>query len=213
MSDHGVAFRAGDPILYVPDHAHGESAHPDCEEGFIVQVTGDLAWCRFFRRGTRELRTVANEERTPIANLELRPDPRLAEQERDIKWLRRALAIAYAGISLYTDDGELQDGREGPPIDFKRDPVSEIERKMGERTARWLAGQRPDLLASIEKKLDAEEEAREIFARTRQLIEESMADRTCSDIRRVLVEEFGAGAVARADRFLPERDIPEVTQE
>jgi len=202
MTDRNRDFRAGDPILYVPNHAHGDPVHLDCEEGFIVQVTGDVAWCRFFRKGTRDLRTVANEESTPIANLELRPDPRLAEQERDIKWLRQALAIAYSGASLYTDDGELQDGREGPSIDFKRDPVAEIERKMGERTARWLAGQRPDLLASIEKKLDAEKEARRIFARTRQLIEQSAADRTCGDIRRVLVEQFGAEAVARADVFL-----------
>lgn len=47
--------------------------------------------------------------------------------------LRCMLAICYAGASLYRDDGELQDARAQPFIDFKRDNVAEISRKMGER--------------------------------------------------------------------------------
>lgn len=47
--------------------------------------------------------------------------------------LRIMLAIAHAGLSLYTDDGELQDNRVLPFIDFKRDSVAEIERKLRER--------------------------------------------------------------------------------
>lgn len=54
--------------------------------------------------------------------------------------LRRLLAFAYAGAGLYGDDGELQDGRHHPCIDFRRDSVSEIERKMGLR-ARAALGQ------------------------------------------------------------------------
>lgn len=47
--------------------------------------------------------------------------------------LRTMLAICYAGSALYRDDGELQDSRSHPFIDFKRDSVREISRKMGER--------------------------------------------------------------------------------
>jgi hypothetical protein len=47
--------------------------------------------------------------------------------------LRILLAIAHAGLSLYTDDGELQDNRVHPFIDFKRDSVNEIENKLRER--------------------------------------------------------------------------------
>lgn len=53
--------------------------------------------------------------------------------------LRVMLAFVYAGASLYTDDGELQDNREIPAIDFKRDTVVEIERAMHERVKRYFA--------------------------------------------------------------------------
>ena len=48
--------------------------------------------------------------------------------------LREMLAMCYAGNVLYGDDGELQDNR-WPPIDFRRDTVREIDRKMIERLA------------------------------------------------------------------------------
>lgn len=47
--------------------------------------------------------------------------------------LRIMLAIAHAGLNLYTDDGELQDNRCHPWIDFKRDSVAQIEQKLHER--------------------------------------------------------------------------------
>lgn len=55
------------------------------------------------------------------------------ELEVENRELRIMLAIAHAGLSLYTDDGELQDNRVHPFIDFKRDAVAEIERKLHER--------------------------------------------------------------------------------
>lgn len=48
--------------------------------------------------------------------------------------LRQMLAFQSAGAMLYTDDGELQDNRAFPQIDFKRDPVDLILRKMRRRT-------------------------------------------------------------------------------
>lgn len=47
--------------------------------------------------------------------------------------LRRMLAWAYSGHHLYCDDGEMQDSREQPFIDFKRDTISELKDKMEQR--------------------------------------------------------------------------------
>ena len=57
----------------------------------------------------------------------------------EVERLRTLLAFAYAGPALYRDDGELQDGRAHPTIDFRRDSVDEIERKMGDRASVALA--------------------------------------------------------------------------
>lgn len=64
-------FNVGDEIVYVPDHAEGDPKHPDCEHGFITAVYPEdrVAMCRFFRRGTYELRTVSNGERAAFRNL------------------------------------------------------------------------------------------------------------------------------------------------
>jgi hypothetical protein len=53
--------------------------------------------------------------------------------------LRGLLAAAYSGSNLYCDDGELQDGADIPVIDYLRDSVLEIERKIRERGRRKLA--------------------------------------------------------------------------
>lgn len=59
----------------------------------------------------------------------------LREENRE---LRIMCAIAHAGLALYYDDGELQDSREHPWIDWKRDPVADIERKLHERLCRRM---------------------------------------------------------------------------
>ena len=50
--------------------------------------------------------------------------------------LREMLARLYAGSDLYCDDGELQDARAEPFIDFKRDSVADIRCAMVERNER-----------------------------------------------------------------------------
>ena len=49
-------------------------------------------------------------------------------EPKEMRRLRWLLAMAYAGARLYRDDGEYSDPESG--IDFRRDPVAEIERKM-----------------------------------------------------------------------------------
>jgi hypothetical protein len=48
--------------------------------------------------------------------------------------LRIVLANVYCPVVLYSDDGELQDNRAHPTIDFKRDTAEEIVEKMKLRT-------------------------------------------------------------------------------
>lgn len=57
-------------------------------------------------------------------------------QEAENEQLREMLARLYAGSYLYCDDGELQDARAEPFIDFKRDSVADIRCAMVERNER-----------------------------------------------------------------------------
>lgn len=52
---------------------------------------------------------------------------------RDERKLRFLLCSAYAGALGYYDDGEAQDNRVFPFIDFMRDSPDDIQRKMWER--------------------------------------------------------------------------------
>ncbi len=53
--------------------------------------------------------------------------------------LRELLAIRVAGVSLYRDDGELQDNTVMPTIDFKRDSARVIAQKLIERNDKTWA--------------------------------------------------------------------------
>ncbi len=64
-----------------------------------------------------------------IAAIIAHVDAQAAENEH----LREMLAHLYAGSALYCDDGELQDNRASPFIDFKRDSVADIRSAMVER--------------------------------------------------------------------------------
>lgn len=61
-------LKAGDQIVYLPDHADGDMNHSAAELGFVERVRNregvpPEALCRFWRRGhPGELRTVANGE-------------------------------------------------------------------------------------------------------------------------------------------------------
>lgn len=55
--------------------------------------------------------------------------------ETDNEHLRKLLALARCGPTLYTDDGELSDCSVFPHIDFKRDTPAEIEEKIKERNS------------------------------------------------------------------------------
>ena len=58
---------------------------------------------------------------------------REAALRAEVEALRELLAITYAGPLLYADDGELQDNRAVPFIDFKRDDLGTIRQAMHDR--------------------------------------------------------------------------------
>ncbi len=60
----------GTQIIYVPNHAEGDVNHPDCEEGFVTSVKGDVAFCRYWLMANPQvLRTKLCSEATPVSNL------------------------------------------------------------------------------------------------------------------------------------------------
>jgi hypothetical protein len=66
----------GQQIVYIPNHisfSPGEPLpldEPGVEKGFVTSVNGDFAFCRYWRNNPPfGLRTKANSELTPIANL------------------------------------------------------------------------------------------------------------------------------------------------
>ena len=59
--------------------------------------------------------------------------------ERENLELRRMLCIAHAGAAAYMDDGEAQDNRELPLIDFLHDTPAEIQDKLQRRALKKLA--------------------------------------------------------------------------
>ncbi len=63
-------MKRGQQIIYVPNHADGID-HPDCEKGFVSSMPNkDAAFCRYWSKyPPYGLRTLANSELTPIANL------------------------------------------------------------------------------------------------------------------------------------------------
>jgi len=63
---------AGMQVIYVPNHANGSTWHIDCERGFVTSLNQDgaHAFVRYWSKSNPgTLRTRANSECTPIANL------------------------------------------------------------------------------------------------------------------------------------------------
>jgi len=87
------------------------------------------------------------ESRAPAEDgLEISAGPLVPKTGSGEATLRRLLAFCYCGSQLYADDGELQDNRMRPWIDFKRDTPEEIERKMEERGHKILMSHQNDKL-------------------------------------------------------------------
>lgn len=65
------------------------------------------------------------------------------------KQLRRMLAVAYSGHSLYTDDGEFSCAKEHPWIDFKRMSVEQIEQCVRQRSLNALSRVSPEEINAL----------------------------------------------------------------
>ena len=40
-------FKKGDPVLYVPSHACGDSQHPDCKRGVVSSVNDSRVFVKY----------------------------------------------------------------------------------------------------------------------------------------------------------------------
>lgn len=62
-------FKRGDQVAYIPNYANADIDHPYVEFGFITSIDF-VAFVRYWsKKSPNELRTKANSEATPIANL------------------------------------------------------------------------------------------------------------------------------------------------
>lgn len=91
----------------------------------------------FFCNGEQHFKS----QKPPLKKMAEAVDTELPKLSSEELKLRRMLCIAYAGALAYMDDGEAQDSRETPFIDFLRDSADTIEAKMKERGKKRLAEQ------------------------------------------------------------------------
>lgn len=102
--------------------------------------------------------------------LALNAAPTPPEQQDDERLLRLLLAVRVAGASLYADDGEMSDCSEQPHIDFKRDSVKEIERKLIERGMKKAWGSIAEFVAPTPP-VQQPQAATDVLAERRRQIE------------------------------------------
>ena len=71
-----MKFEIGDQIMYFPAHVNHNPNHPECEFGFVTNITDLHVFCRFwetysiFEGETLELRTKSNSEGIVAFDLE-----------------------------------------------------------------------------------------------------------------------------------------------
>ena len=63
----GKVFYLNDKVLYIPNHAHGDSSHKDCERGVVTSLRSDYGiWIRYENQHITQ-----PGQKTPIENLRL----------------------------------------------------------------------------------------------------------------------------------------------
>lgn len=67
IENQSARLQRGTQVAYIPRHARGDINHRDVQFGFVTSVRGDAAFCRYWSNfDSRQLRTVANSELTPL---------------------------------------------------------------------------------------------------------------------------------------------------
>ena len=85
-------------VMYVPNHAHGDIDHPDCEYGTISSVRDNLVFVKFYQC----IRAFGWEEAASIA---CNPDSLVYNMEKDKEFLRDEVYELLLGFE-YNHDGE-----------------------------------------------------------------------------------------------------------
>lgn len=101
-------LRRGTQIVYIPNHAQGDIEHNDVEYGFVEEPGETVARCRYWRQGSKgTLRTIANGEVTPVANLRAHDS---IDQVIVDKWLKWIDTDGRGTISQVRTKGKVQVG-------------------------------------------------------------------------------------------------------
>ncbi|NMU89048.1 hypothetical protein HGQ98_04020 [Achromobacter ruhlandii] len=156
VADERAAFEAAMLKRY-QNVERGQGSHG----GYLDSRTG-LAWRAWNDRAALASAPVTEDDEVqrirdrgpayPYTPNTAPPTPLASAPVADEQRLRRMLCVQYAGALAYMDDGEAQDARAMPIIDFLRDSLDEIERKMRLRASAPVAGEavNADFLASWE---------------------------------------------------------------
>ena len=46
-------FKSGDLVRYIPNHAHGDARHKDCENGIVSSTNAANVFVRYYDKGGR----------------------------------------------------------------------------------------------------------------------------------------------------------------
>ena len=134
--------------------------------------------------------------------------PAVPPMTKDERWLRESLAFCYCGSGLYADDGELQDSRMHPTIDFLRDPPEHLQELMRERAdatvAKWSK-----VIADgghlVPDGIHLDSAEKELLVR---LLAAPTDDRRDATVRSSLLRKLGLDEAAEKARETLVRDLP-----
>ncbi len=71
-------------IIYVPDHANGDTSHSACEVGFVTHVTKTWVFVRFWMPNMIDMRTKLNSE--PCAHHQIVVQNTVEQQQVEDAW-------------------------------------------------------------------------------------------------------------------------------
>jgi hypothetical protein len=98
-----------------------------CKDSYKELIQGNIDWL------LKQPRTLQRDHILGIVKASIDYEYPARSDKNDELYLRVLVGRLYAGGHLYSDDGELQDNREQPFIDFLRDNPFDIRDKMNQR--------------------------------------------------------------------------------
>lgn len=95
-------FKPGDWVIYVPNHAHGDLAHVDCERGTVTSIGGETSGLVFVRYGA-ELHSKATSLGDLVSAVQYFASLHASHQPPSQRQPPRTALRNYLGDGLFAD--------------------------------------------------------------------------------------------------------------